>query len=81
MGHNHDLSDIIMKAQNEANKSVQDLCSLRNADKFPEMMPSDYQKQITYTVELVSTAINEYHHLLQAMLKEQGLNLPNICDD
>lgn len=72
---------IMDDAQSAANQSVQNLIKARNADKIPAMMPPDHMIQQTFMVSLVENAIRGYNSALMAALKEQGIEIPDICEE
>ena len=72
---------IMDRAQQAANASVKNLIKSRNADTVPEMMPADSVLQQTFMLSLVETAIREYNSALLSVLKEQGIEIPDICEN
>lgn len=75
------LYKIMDDAQSAAHQSVQKLIKVRNADKFPEMMPPERIIQQTYMVSLVEKAIRGYNSVLMEELKKQGIEIPDICEE
>lgn len=72
---------IMNNAQSAANQSVQDLIKARNADTIPAMMPPKEMIQQTFLVSLVENAIRGYNSALMVALKEQGIEIPDICEE
>lgn len=72
---------IMNNAQSAANQSVQDLIKARNADTIPAMMPPKEMIQQTFLVSLVENAIRGYNSALMAALKEQGIEISDICEE
>ena len=59
MSENCDFMKIMLKAQESAGQAVLTLEKSRNADKFPQMMPTEWHKERTYINALVREAVKE----------------------
>jgi hypothetical protein len=78
MSENCDFMKIMLKAQESAGQAVLTLEKSRNADKFPQMMPTEWHKERTYINALVREALEEYHKALKEAFEKQGLQFPNF---
>lgn len=75
------MMQISLKAQDKAEKEIQNWVKMRSADKIPEMMPPQWQIERSYAIALVEESLKEYHKCLQEELRKQGLNLPDFSND
>lgn len=78
MDENYAFMKIMLKAQESAGHEVLALEKSRNTDKFPQMMPTEWQKERTYVNSLVREALEEYHKALKKAFEDNGLQFPNI---
>ncbi len=78
MSENYTFMRIMLKAQESAGQEVLNLEKSRNADRFPQMMPTEYHKERTYINALVREALEEYHKTLKEAFEKQGLQFPDF---
>ena len=74
------MMQISLKAQEKAEKEIQNWINERNANAIPEMMPPEWQIERSYTIAIVRESLREYHKCLQEELHKQGLDIPDFSD-